>query len=60
MDKIFITSALRTPVASLNKSLKNVPAERLGAKVIQESVKKSNIKTWSKFMTIIRIEEIFT
>ena len=45
MDKIFITSALRTPVASLNKSLKNVPAERLGAKVIQEAVKKSNIKT---------------
>ena len=45
MDEIFITSALRTPVASLNKSLKNVPAERLGAKVIQESVKKSNIKT---------------
>ena len=45
MDEIFITSALRTPVASLNKSLKNVPAERLGAKVIQEAVKKSNIKT---------------
>ena len=45
MDEIFITSALRTPVASLNKSLKNVPAERLGAKVIQEAIKKSNIKT---------------
>ena len=45
MDEIFITSALRTPVASLNKSLKNVPAEKLGAKVIQEAVKKSNITT---------------
>ena len=35
MDKIYITSALRTAVASLNKSLKNIPAEQLGASVIK-------------------------
>ena len=34
-DKIFITSAYRTAVASLGKSLKNTPADELGACVIK-------------------------
>ena len=42
-DKIVITQAQRTPVGSLNKSLKNIEAYRLGAKVIMEMLKKSQI-----------------
>ena len=34
MDKIIVTSALRTAVGSLNKSLKNIDASNLGASVI--------------------------
>ena len=45
MKDIFITSAVRTAVGSLGKSLKNIPAEILGSKVIAEAVKKSYIKT---------------
>ena len=44
MKDIFITSAVRTAVGSLGKSLKNIPAEILGSKVIAEAVKKSYIK----------------
>ena len=33
-DEVFITSAKRTAVGSLNKSLKNVPAIDLGSAVI--------------------------
>ena len=43
-NKIVITSAVRTAVASLGKSLKNIPAEELGSKVISESINKSNIE----------------
>ena len=42
-DKIVITSALRTAVGSLGKSLKNIPADELGAAVIQRVLKKSKI-----------------
>tara|TARA_B100000575_G_scaffold103038_1_gene82118 strand:- start:94 stop:1266 length:1173 start_codon:yes stop_codon:yes gene_type:complete len=45
MDKIYITSALRTAVASLNKSLKNIPAEQLGASVIKNLLNKLNLKS---------------
>ncbi len=43
-NKVVITSASRTAVGSLGKSLKNVPAELLGSTVISEAVRKSNLK----------------
>ena len=42
--KIFITSACRTAVGSLGKTLKNVKAEELGSAVISNAINKSNIK----------------
>ncbi len=42
-NEIFITSALRTAVGSLGKSLKNSSAESLGSAVISESIKKNKI-----------------
>ena len=44
MVKVFITSAQRTAVGSLNKSLKNVQADSLGSEVISSVVKNSKIK----------------
>jgi len=44
MKSIVITSAGRTAVGSLGKSLKNVPGEELGSVVISESIKRSKIK----------------
>ena len=44
MSDVCITSAIRTAVGSLGKSLKNVRAEDLGSAVISESITKSNIK----------------
>ena len=43
MDRkeIVITSALRTAVGTLGKSLKNIPADKLGSAVILETIKKS-------------------
>ena len=41
---IVITSALRTAVGSLGKSLKNIPAYNLGAAVITNLIKNSNCK----------------
>jgi len=43
-NSIVITSATRTAVGSLGKSLKNIPANELGSSVIAESIKRSNIK----------------
>ena len=43
-NEIVITSAVRTAVGSLGKSLKNVPVDELGSSVISESIKKSKIK----------------
>ncbi len=40
---VVITSAVRTAVGSLGKSLKNISAHELGASVISESVKRSKI-----------------
>ena len=40
----FITSACRTAVGSLGKTLKNVKAEELGSAVISNAINKSNIK----------------
>ena len=44
MKDIFITSAVRTAVGSLGKTLKNISAEILGSKVITEAINKSNVK----------------
>ena len=44
MKNVFITSATRTAVGSLNKTLKNVPGHELGSAVINESIKISQIK----------------
>ena len=44
MKNVFITSAARTAVGSLNKSLKNVPGHELGSAVISESIKISKLK----------------
>ncbi len=43
MSEIFITSAKRTAVGSLGKSLKNVCAEELGSAVISDTIKNSEI-----------------
>ena len=42
--KIVITSACRTAVGALGKSLKNIPADELGSVAILESIKKTNIQ----------------
>ena len=44
MTKVFITSALRTAVGSLGKSLKNVSAENLGSSVITKNILNFNLK----------------
>ena len=44
MEKVYITSALRTAIGSLGKSLKNVQAYDLGSNVISESIKKLNLE----------------
>ena len=43
-NKVVITSALRTAIGSLGKSLKNTESFELGSKIIKESVKNSNLK----------------
>ena len=42
-NSVIITSATRTAVGSLGKSLKNVPVYELGSAVISETIKQSNI-----------------
>ena len=44
MSNVVITSALRTAVGSLNKSLKNIPAFELGSAVIKETLNNTSIK----------------
>ena len=43
MGEVYITSALRTAVGSLGKSLKNVRADDLGSKVISSVVRDSKL-----------------
>ena len=43
-NSVVITSAIRTAVGSLGKSLKNVPGDNLGSAVISGSLKNSKIK----------------
>ena len=56
LNQIVITAALRTAVGSLNRSLKNINAQTLGAEVISNLIRRSDfdIKTlmkslWGKF-----------
>ena len=42
---VVITSAARTAVGSLGKTLKNIPGEELGSVVIKEVINRSNIKS---------------
>ena len=44
MKNVYITSASRTAVGSLGKSLKNVPAHELGSEVISSVIDKSNLE----------------
>jgi len=44
INSVVITSATRTAVGSLGKSLKNIPANELGSSVISESIKRSKLK----------------
>ena len=44
MKNIVITSASRTAVGSLNRTLKNIPGYQLGSAVINESITRSNLK----------------
>ena len=43
-NNIIITAAVRTAVGSLGKTLRNVPSQKLGAKVISEAIEKSKLK----------------
>ena len=43
-NEIFITSALRTAIGSLGKSLKNTESVELGSSVIKANISKSNLK----------------
>ena len=45
MKSVSIVAAVRTAVGSLGKSLKNVPAEILGSKVISEAIKSSRVSS---------------
>ena len=42
-NSVIISSAIRTAVGSLGKSLKNIPGHELGSAVISETIKQSNI-----------------
>ena len=44
-NSVVITSAVRTAVGSLGKALKNTHGYELGATVIEEALKRSNLKT---------------
>lgn len=44
MKEIVIVSGVRTPLGTFNGSLSDVPATRLGALVIEESIKRAGIK----------------
>mgnify|MGYP001238786001 CR=1 FL=1 len=41
MENIYITSALRTAVGSIGKSLKNISADKLGSEVILKNIEDS-------------------
>ena len=57
-NSVVITSAVRTAVGSLGKSLKNVSGDSLGSSVITESINKSQIKNDEIDLQIIERENI--
>ncbi|HEV8285754.1 MAG TPA: acetyl-CoA C-acyltransferase [Chitinophagaceae bacterium] len=44
MKEVYIVSAVRTPIGSYGGSLKDIPATKLGATVIQSAIEKAGIK----------------
>jgi len=44
VKEVYITSAVRTAVGSLGKSLKNIKSDQLGSRVIEESIAKSKLE----------------
>ncbi|MBI2628269.1 MAG: acetyl-CoA C-acyltransferase [Candidatus Niyogibacteria bacterium] len=44
MKKVVIVSAVRTPVGKVNGKLSQIPATKLGAIVIEEAVRRANLK----------------
>lgn len=44
MREVVITSAVRTPIGAYCGSMRDVPVEKLGAVVLNEAVKRSNVK----------------
>ena len=58
MSKIFVTSAKRTAVGSLGKSLRNISAEELGSAVISENLK--NIKISKNDVDEIILGQVLT
>jgi acetyl-CoA C-acetyltransferase len=44
MSEVVITGAARTPIGKLNGGLSSLPAHRLGALVIEEVLKRSNVR----------------
>ena len=51
-NSVVITSAVRTAVGSLGKSLKNIPGNDLGASVISKLIEKSNLKIGENILAI--------
>ena len=45
MKEVVITSAVRTPIGAFCGSLREVPVEKMGALVLNEAIKRSNIKS---------------
>jgi len=43
-NSVVITSAVRTAIGSLGRSLKNVSGDELGSTVISEAIRTSNIQ----------------
>ena len=43
-NSVIITSAVRTAVGSLGRSLKNIPGDELGSTVISEAIKSSKLQ----------------
>jgi acetyl-CoA C-acetyltransferase len=44
MREVVIASAVRTPIGKFGKTLKGIPAPRLGALVVKEAIKRAGIK----------------
>jgi acetyl-CoA C-acetyltransferase len=52
MKEVVIVSGARTAVGNFNGTLKNIPAAKLGALCIQESLKRAGLKPKAKQMMV--------